>query len=515
MWGPDHVMLYNDAYRQIAGHRHPSALGHSVATMFPEVWDWNRTVLEAGFRGKVVSHRDQPIVFQRPTGPDTMVHDLFYTPVYEADGRVGGVMCTIVDNSRRVAAERRLAINEAELRAVTDALPILVAHVDRDHVYRFANNAYVAWFGSRLEEIVGRPVRDVVGEAFYEDRRSSFERALAGETFSTETSAPRQDGTLRRIELRYVPCVEADGGVSGFYVLGIDIEDRARREAELAASNKRFRTAMDAVHGVLWTNSADGRMVGEQPGWAALTGQSLEAYQGFGWTKAVHPEDVAATLAGWTEALASRSMFVAEHRVRQQDGQWRSFAIRALPILDADATVTEWVGVHTDITHRRAAEAALRQQAETLARQVRHLECAEEQLRQPNETLESRVIAEMDERRKAEAKLIQAQKMEAVGKLTGGIAHAFNNLLQVVSGNLQLLGKDIAGNARAERRVANAMAGVSRGAKLAAQLLAFERRGHSGARPVRHCGCRATRRAGRRVIVPGRRPRTAVSGPSY
>jgi CheY-like chemotaxis protein len=66
--------------------------------------------------------------------------------------------------------------------------------------------------------------------------------------------------------------------------------------------------------------------------------------------------------------------------------------------------------------------------------------------------------------------------MEAIGKLTGGIAHDFNNLLQVISGNLQLLGNDVAGNERAERRVVNAMAGVSRGSKLASQLLAFGRR---------------------------------------
>ncbi|QDE41181.1 response regulator [Luteibacter pinisoli] len=70
----------------------------------------------------------------------------------------------------------------------------------------------------------------------------------------------------------------------------------------------------------------------------------------------------------------------------------------------------------------------------------------------------------------------QAQKMDAIGKLTGGVAHDFNNLLQVISGNLQLLATDVRGNARAERRVANAMAGVTRGSKLAAQLLAFGRR---------------------------------------
>ncbi|HEY2596474.1 MAG TPA: ATP-binding protein, partial [Chloroflexota bacterium] len=78
--------------------------------------------------------------------------------------------------------------------------------------------------------------------------------------------------------------------------------------------------------------------------------------------------------------------------------------------------------------------------------------------------------------REAREALVRAQKMEALGQLTGGVAHDFNNLLQVVSGNLQLLKKDVAGNERAERRVENALAGVSRGAKLAAQLLAFGRR---------------------------------------
>ena len=84
--------------------------------------------------------------------------------------------------------------------------------------------------------------------------------------------------------------------------------------------------------------------------------------------------------------------------------------------------------------------------------------------------------AETLEREKVEQTLRQSQKMEAVGKLTGGVAHDFNNLLQVIGGNLQLLAKDVAGSERAAQRVRNALAGVSRGSKLAAQLLAFGRR---------------------------------------
>jgi PAS domain S-box-containing protein len=79
----------------------------------------------------------------------------------------------------------------------------------------------------------------------------------------------------------------------------------------------------------------------------------------------------------------------------------------------------------------------------------------------------------LEEMRRA---LHHSQKMEAIGHLTGGVAHDFNNLLQVISGNLQLLSGDVQGNEDAKRRIANAMAGVTRGSKLASQLLAFGRR---------------------------------------
>lgn len=86
------------------------------------------------------------------------------------------------------------------------------------------------------------------------------------------------------------------------------------------------------------------------------------------------------------------------------------------------------------------------------------------------------VRAEAAERQRVEAMLAQAQKMEAVGNLTGGVAHDFNNLLQVVGGNLELLRKEPGLSEKAQTRLTNALAGVSRGAQLAAQLLAFGRR---------------------------------------
>ncbi len=86
-----------------------------------------------------------------------------------------------------------------------------------------------------------------------------------------------------------------------------------------------------------------------------LTGQTRAEYEGFGWASAVHPEDAQPSLEAWNQAVAERRMFVFEHRVRRHDGQDRLFSVRAVPVLNADGSIREWVGVHTDITEQRAA----------------------------------------------------------------------------------------------------------------------------------------------------------------
>ncbi|KQO83946.1 PAS domain-containing protein [Rhizobium sp. Leaf262] len=476
MWGADHVMIYNDGYIEIAGNYHPKALGATVPAIWPEIWDWNKKILAAGFQGTVQSYRDQTLVLNRNGQPEEVVFDLFYTPIHNDDGRVGGVLCTVLENTEKVRAVSDLAASREELSRLTDALPILVGFIDRDHVYRFANQGYLDWFNYHPEDVLGRKVVEVVGERFYQERLPFIERAMSGEAVINDASILCPDGVTRAAEIRYVPRYTSKGDIDGSYVLIIDIDARKRVELELTVSNNRFRAAVNAVHGVLWTNSPDGRMVGVQSGWAGLTGQTLEEYQGYGWAEAVHPDDQAGSLESWNEAVAAKSTYVWEHRVRRHDGVYRTFAIRSVPILDARGEIIEWVGVHTDITEQRAAESALQEHSANLEREIRHRRRAEDQLRQLNEGLEARVAAEIAERRHAERALQQAQKMESIGQLTGGVAHDFNNLLQVVAGNLQLLAKDVAGNERAERRVSNALAGVSRGAKLASQLLAFGRR---------------------------------------
>lgn len=145
-----------------------------------------------------------------------------------------------------------------------------------------------------------------------------------------------------------------------------DVTERRLAGENLARSEQRFKAAVAAIDGVLWTNSADGQMVGEQSGWASLTGQRPEEYQSYGWSAAIHPDDAQPTIDAWEAAVRAKTTFEFEHRVRRYDGNWRLCAVRAVPIVGTDGTIVEWVGIHRDITDTRADALRLHQLAETI-----------------------------------------------------------------------------------------------------------------------------------------------------
>jgi PAS domain S-box-containing protein len=207
-------------------------------------------------------------------------------------------------------------------------------------------------------------------------------------------------------------------------------ETLERRVSEAVADRDRL---WELSEDLLVVADFDGALQRISPSWHSTLGYSQHWLMSHSYMELVHPDDVELV----TEQLARlrRSGVPAryETRLKRTDGSWRWIAWT----LSLDRASDRIHGVGRDVTtDKETAEA---------------LQHAEEALR-------------------------MAQKMESIGKLTGGVAHDFNNLLQVIGGNLQLLAKDVAGVERSELRVRNALAGVARGANLASQLLAFGRR---------------------------------------
>ena len=232
---------------------------------------------------------------------------------------------------------------------------------------------------------------------------------------------------------------------------------RMRREVtrELRESEARFRNMANHAPVMMWVSDPNGALTYLNRLWCDFTGQALDVAVGGGAWAALHPEDREQYERTFFCANAQREAFRAECRVRRADGIYRWALSAAAPRFDDDGQFLGYIGSVIDITERKEAERILQE---------------------ANVVLERRVDAAIAERAHTEAQLRQAQKMEAIGKLTGGVAHDFNNVLQVIAGNLQLLTRDVAGNLRAEQRLHTAVAATARGSRLASQLLAFGRR---------------------------------------
>ncbi len=125
------------------------------------------------------------------------------------------------------------------LRVVADAAPVMLAYVDAQERYLFANTAYAAWFHLPAGAMLGRTVREVVGDAAYDLLRPAVHVALAGQRVHFERPVPFSDGT-RSINATYVPHVQPDGTVAGYVSTVLDVTERIRAEEERERTS-RFR----------------------------------------------------------------------------------------------------------------------------------------------------------------------------------------------------------------------------------------------------------------------------------
>src|SRR5689334_1108480 len=119
LWGPDGVMIYNDAYSVFAGQRHPRLLGSKVLEGWAEVADFNRHVLDVCLAGGTLSYQDQHLVLYRNNVAEDVWMDLNYSPILDEDGRNAGVLAIVVETTERVRALERLRIAQSAGRIGT------------------------------------------------------------------------------------------------------------------------------------------------------------------------------------------------------------------------------------------------------------------------------------------------------------------------------------------------------------------------------------------------------------
>ena len=199
---------------------------------------------------------------------------------------------------------------------------------------------------------------------------------------------------------------------------------------------------------------------------------------------AIHPDDRAPRQQVLDRSIKTGKDYSFEYRNIWPDGSVHWVDVRARAVRRPDGSIKSLVGVSSDITARKTSEIERENLLAQLAAERTALAELTATLEQRVEERTAELMKEVAAREKAQEQLRQAQKMETIGQLTGGVAHDFNNLLMAVMGNLDLLRKRVPDDPRLHRLIDGALQGAERGASLTQRLLAFARQQDLKALPV-------------------------------
>jgi PAS domain S-box-containing protein len=157
-----------------------------------------------------------------------------------------------------------------------------------------------------------------------------------------------------------LPLRDSNGHIVRWYNLLVDIDERKRAEQALAGSERNLRAIIDTIPALAWSARPDGSAEFFNQHYCDFVGRSADQMSGWGWTAALHADDLADMGTAWQRIMASGSSGETEARLRRHDGEYRWFLFRANPLCDASGSIVRWYGINTDIEDRRRAEDALR-----------------------------------------------------------------------------------------------------------------------------------------------------------
>lgn len=323
----------------------------------------------------------------------------------------------------------------AAVRGLADALPLLVAYLDREQRYRFVNAGYERWFALPRAQVEGRTLRSVVGETAYDMVRRHVDAALRGETVAFETGFDFPGVGVREVIASYVPDRNAAGEVLGFYSVVQDVTEKKQLEGSVHHQARLVECADDAIIStdlsrvVRTWNAAAERLYG----WKAEEVVGRRVVQDL-----LQTDYIDTTLDQVLAALSAHGRWQGEVLQTRRDGTRVIVRASVSSLFDDFGRRAGMVAVNRDVT------------------ELKHLE----------------------------SELLHAHKLEAIGQLASGVAHDFSNLLMGIIGFADVALSRMGGENAGRTHVLELKRAALGGTALVRQLLTYARKETAGPRVV-------------------------------
>ncbi len=404
----------------------------------------SHALAEARDQGKTYAHE------YRVVWPDGSAHWIAARGSFGYDQhgraiRMTGIIQDITERKRteEKAAAAVIALRESDrrLREMLENVNLVAIIIDLDGRVTFCNDYLLGLTGWRREEVLGRYGLDLfLPQEVRQDSVAIFRQSMASGTVPAhnENYIVTRDGDRRLISWNSTLLRDTEGNVTGTASIGVDITER-RRAAEGAAaamralreSERRLREMLETVDLVAVMLDINGNITFCNDYLLKLTGWRREEVMGKSWFELFLPAEVREEVLTFFHKSIDGTTAPEHHEnpIVTRSGEQRLIFWNNTLLRDSSGKVIGSAAIGADITEQRRLEEELR----------------------------------------------QAQKMEAIGQLAGGVAHDFNNMLTVVLGNAQLLGMALADSPHLELVEQITDAG-GRAARLAEELLTFARK---------------------------------------
>jgi PAS domain S-box-containing protein len=340
--------------------------------------------------------------------------------------RVGGSFQEITDLKR---AEQALAQSETLFRSLFQdhAAVKLILESDTGRIID-ANRAAAAFYGWPRERLRQMRIQEIntLSEA---EIGAEIEKVLAQKRIFFEFRHRRADGSIRDVEVFSSKIITGDKIL--IHSIVHDVTDRMEARRSLWESEHKYRIIIENSRDIIFTLDAEGRFLFVSPAMHYLLGYEPSALVGRPFQAIIHPDDTEVCIQAMRRIIENGTPSPGfEYRVRHTDGQWRWHTANGAAVHDAAGNLLHFQGVARDIT----------------------------------------------ERRKLEEQLRQSQKMESVGRLAGGVAHDYNNMLTVILGYTEMALSRTAADDPLHADLQEIQHAATRSADITRQLLAFARR---------------------------------------